>query len=134
MLGYRNLEKNLKTQPLTSKYRLNTAWWRGKGPVWSFWVNTVRSTNSAFGSQCPRLEEGLVIVHTSSVHVGPRLHVIQRIGHAIERLKEAVVVNVLRLGANPQLHGLVLGLGVHSLDSSHNSHRLVLVDVAFNSI
>ena len=83
----------------------------------------------SFGSQCPRLKQGLVVVDTAPVHVGPGLHIVQRIGNSIEGLKELVIVDVLRLGTNSQLHGLVLGLGVHCLDCCHCCNRLVLVDV-----
>ena len=43
------------------------------------------------------------------------LNVVQCVGHAVQLLEEGVVENVLGLRAHPQLHGLVVGRGVHCL-------------------
>ena len=44
------------------------------------------------------------------------LNVVQCVRHTVQLLEEGVVENVLGLRAHPQLHGLVVGRGVHCLE------------------
>lgn len=68
-------------------------------------------------------------MHPPAVHVGPGLDVVERVCDPVQRLEEVVVEDVLCVPADPQLHGGVVGGGVHRLHGGYSGHGLVLLDV-----
>ena len=76
------------------------------------------------------LEYAIFINRLPSIHIGTRFDVIQGIRHAIQIIEKLVIEHILRLTPHPQLHGSVVGVGVHRLDSLHGCLGLVLLDVS----
>ena len=63
------------------------------------------------------------------VHVGPRFDVVQGVGNPVQIVKKLVVEDVLRLGAYAELHGRVVGAGVHGFHRLKWAHKDYIEDI-----
>mmetsp|Transcript_25221 Transcript_25221/g.43551 ORF Transcript_25221/g.43551 Transcript_25221/m.43551 type:complete len:980 (-) Transcript_25221:283-3222(-) len=83
----------------------------------------------ALGAECAGLEEGLAEVDAAAIHVQPRLHVVQRIAHPVQRVPEVVVIHIFGLGGDADGVGEDVHGGVHPLRRLRRRRRFHFADV-----
>ena len=81
------------------------------------------------GAERAGLEERLLEEHAARVGVATRVHVVESVAHAVERVPEGRVEGVLGLGAHLDLVARNVHGRVHALGGGGGTHRLGMADV-----